>query len=113
MDLAALKNMNLKDLLSKFTGGGGILGDKKLLVKFGIGFGSIIIFLIIYYAFVSPEVYDRKTRIDVMNKNHNKIAEYNNNIVRLKHLVKKLKPKFDKDPALPFCYEIICCFHQT
>jgi len=100
MDLAALKNMNLKDLLSKFTGGGGILGDKKLLVKFGIGFGSIIIFLIIYYVFVSPEVYDRKTRIDVMNKNHNKIAEYNNNIVRLEHLIKKLKPKFDENSKL-------------
>ena len=100
MDLAELKNMDIKDLLSKFKGSGGILDDKKLLVKFGIGFGSIIIFLIIYYAFVSPEVYDRKTRIDVMNKNHNKIAEYNNNIVRLKHLVKKLKPKFDENSKL-------------
>ena len=100
MDLAELKNMDIKNLLSKFTGGEGILGDKKLLVKFGIGFGSIIIFLIIYYVFVSPEVYDRKTRIDVMNKNHNKIAEYNNNIVRLKHLVKKLKPKFDENSKL-------------
>ena len=100
MDLAELKNMDIKNLLSKFTGGEGILDDKKLLVKFGIGFGSIIIFLIIYYAFVSPEVYDRKTRIDVMNKNHNKIAEYNNNIVRLKHLVKKLKPKFDENSKL-------------
>ena len=100
MDLAELKNMDIKDLLSKFKGSGGILGDQKLLVKFGIGFGSIIIFLIIYYAFVSPEVYDRKTRIDVMNKNHNKIAEYNNNIVRLKHLVKKLKPKFDENSKL-------------
>ena len=100
MDLAELKNMDIKDLLSKFKGSGGILDDKKLLVKFGIGFGSIIIFLIIYYVFVSPEVYDRKTRIDVMNKNHNKIAEYNNNIVRLKHLVKKLKPKFDENSKL-------------
>ena len=100
MDLAELKNMDIKNLLSKFTGGEGILGDKKLLVKFGIGFGSIIIFLIIYYAFVSPEVYDRKTRIDVMNKNHNKIAEYNNNIVRLNHLIKKLKPKFDENSKL-------------
>jgi hypothetical protein len=100
MDLAELKNMDIKDLLSKFKGSGGILDDKKLLVKFGIGFGSIIIFLIIYYVFVSPEVYDRKTRIDVMNKNHNKIAEYNNNIVRLEHLIKKLKPKFDENSKL-------------
>ena len=100
MDLAELKNMDIKDLLSKFKGSGGILGDQKLLVKFGIGFGSVVIFLIIYYVFVSPEVYDRKTRIDVMNKNHNKIAEYNNNIVRLDHLIKKLKPKFDENSKL-------------
>ena len=100
MDLAELKNMDIKDLLSKFKGSGGILGDQKLLVKFGIGFGSVVIFLIIYYVFVSPEVYDRKTRIDVMNKNHNKIAEYNNNIVRLNHLIKKLKPKFDENSKL-------------
>ena len=100
MDLAELKNMDIKDLLSKFKGSGGILGDQKLLVKFGIGFGSVVIFLIIYYVFVSPEVYDRKTRIDVMNKNHNKIAEYNNNIVRLEHLIKKLKPKFDENSKL-------------
>ena len=100
MDLAELKNMDIKDLLSKFKGSGGILDDKKLLVKFGIGFGSIIIFLIIYYVFVSPEVYDRKTRINAMNKNDNKITEYNINMVRLKHLVKKLKPKFDENSKL-------------
>ena len=35
-----------------------------------------------------------------MNKNHNKIAEYNNNIVRLEHLIKKLKPKFDENSKL-------------
>ena len=100
MDLAELKNMDIKDLLSKFKGSGGILGDQKLLVKFGIGFGSVVIFLIIYYVLVSPEVYDRKTRIDVMNKNQNKIAEYNDNIVRLNHLIKKLKPKFDENSKL-------------
>ena len=100
MDLAALKNMNLKDLLSKFTGGGGILADKKLLVKFGIGFGSIIIFLIIYYAFVSPKVNDRKARIDVMNENQNKITEYTENIVNLEKLIKKIEPEFIKNSKL-------------
>ena len=100
MDLAALKNINLKDLFSKFTGGGGILGDKKLLVKFGIGFGSIIIFLIIYYAFVSPKVNDRKARIDVMNENQNKINEYLANIGTLEASVKKLEPKYKKSSKL-------------
>ena len=102
MDLAALKKLDIKDLLEKIKAGGGtnVFKDKKTLIKFGVIGGAILIFLIIYYVFVSPEVYDRKTRIDVMNKNHNKIAEYNNNIVRLKHLVKKLKPKFDENSKL-------------
>ena len=102
MDLAALKNLDIKDLLNKIkgAGAGNILQDKKILIKFGIGFGSILIFLIIYYAFVSPEVYDRKTRIDMMNKNHNKIAEYNINIVRLEASVKKLEPEYKKSSKL-------------
>ena len=100
MDLAELKNMDIKDLLSKFKGSGGILDEKKLLVKFGIGFGSIIIFLIIYYAFVSPKVNDRKARIDVMNENQNKITEYTENIVNLEKLIKKIEPEFIKNSKL-------------
>ena len=36
MDLGSLKNMDLNDLMSKLKSGG--LGDKKTLIKFGIGF---------------------------------------------------------------------------
>ena len=39
-----LKNITMSDIKAKFTGA----ADKKTLIKFGIGFGAIILFLIIY-----------------------------------------------------------------
>ena len=53
MDLASLKNIDLKDIVTKLKSGG--IADKKLLIQFGVGFGAILIFLIGYYAFVSPK----------------------------------------------------------
>ena len=43
-----LKNMTMDDLKQKFS-----TIDKKTIIKFGIGFGAIIIFLIIYYAILN------------------------------------------------------------
>ena len=100
MNLDAIKNLDIKDLLSKFKGGGGILDDKKLLVKFGIGFGSILLFLIIYYAFVAPIVKNQEIKINEMNDNKNKITEYTENIINLKKLVKKIEPEFIKSSKL-------------
>ena len=100
MNLDAIKNLDIKDLLSKFKGGGGILDDKKLLVKFGIGFGSILLFLIIYYAFVAPIVKNQEIKINEMNENTNKITEYTENIINLKKLVKKIEPEFIKSSKL-------------
>ena len=100
MNLDAIKNLDVKDLLSKFKGGGGILDDKKLLVKFGIGFGSILLFLIIYYAFVAPIVKNQEIKINEMNENMNKITEYTENIINLKKLVKKIEPEFIKSSKL-------------
>ena len=100
MNLDAIKNLDIKDLLSKFKGGGGILDDKKLLVKFGIGFGSILLFLIIYYAFVAPIVKNQEIKINEMNDNNEKITEYTENIINLKKLVKKIEPEFIKSSKL-------------
>ena len=100
MNLDAIKNLDIKDLLSKFKGSGGILDDKKLLVKFGIGFGSILLFLIIYYAFVAPIVKNQEIKINEMNENTNKITEYTENIINLKKLVKKIEPEFIKSSKL-------------
>ena len=55
MDLGSLKNLDVKDLVEKLKGMD-LMSNKKLLIKFGIGFVSILIFLIIYYFFVSPTV---------------------------------------------------------
>ena len=100
MNLDAIKNLDIKDLLSKFKGSGGILDDKKLLVKFGIGFGSILLFLIIYYAFVAPIVKNQEIKINEMNDNNEKITEYTENIINLKKLVKKIEPEFIKSSKL-------------
>ena len=51
MDLAELKNMDVKDVFAKFKGSANILSDKKLLLKFGIGLGFILILMIAYYFF--------------------------------------------------------------
>ena len=54
MDLANLKNIDVNELFNKLKSGG--LADKKILIKFGIGFGAVFIFLIFYYVFVAPKV---------------------------------------------------------
>ena len=102
MDLAALKNLDIKDLLNKIkgAGAGNILQDKKILIKFGIGFGSILIFLIIYYVFVSPVINEQKAKINIMDENQNKIDEYLANIDTLGASVKKLEPKYKKSSKL-------------
>ena len=98
MDLASLKNIDLKDIVTKLKSGGII--DKKLLIQFGVGFGAILIFLIGYYAFVSPKIEAQKADINLMNENKNKIEEFKNNIGTLKASVKKLEPEYNKNSKL-------------
>jgi len=98
MDLASLKNIDLKDIVTKLKSG--IIADKKLLIQFGVGFGAILIFLIGYYVFVSPRVEDQKVQINLMNENKNKIEEFKNNIGILKASVKKLEPEYNKNSKL-------------
>jgi Tfp pilus assembly protein PilO len=98
MDLASLKNIDLKDIVTKLKSGG--IADKKLLIQFGVGFGAILIFLIGYYAFVSPRVEAQKADINLMNENKNKIEEFKNNIGTLKASVKKLEPEYNKNNKL-------------
>ena len=98
MDLASLKNIDLKDIVAKLKSGG--IADKKLLIQFGVGFGAILIFLIGYYAFVSPRVEAQKAQINLMNENKNKIEEFKNDIGTLKASVKKLEPEYNKNSKL-------------
>ena len=50
-----LKNIKLEDIKSKLAA-----VEKKTLIKYGIGFGAVIIFLIVYYAILNPIVNKKK-----------------------------------------------------
>ena len=63
MDLNDLKNLNMDDLKAKVIA----FADKKTLIKLGISLGSIIVFLIIYYAILNPIVKEKKAQINDMN----------------------------------------------
>ena len=102
MNLADLKNLDVKDLIEKIKSGSGpsLFKDKKALTKFAIGFVAVLIFLIFYYAFVAPKVNVQKEKINIMKDNQNKIAEYTSNIGNLEARVKELQPKYEKSSKL-------------
>ena len=62
MDWASLKNMDVKDLLVKVKGSQAMFTDKKMLIKFGIISGSIIIFLMVYYFGFNPKIQVQKQK---------------------------------------------------
>ncbi len=98
MELANLKNLDIKDLINKLKSGG--FGDKKLLIKFGIGFGAVLVFLIIYYVFISPVISAQEEKLKIMDENKAKIIEFNNNIGTLKDAVTNLEPEYEKNSKL-------------
>ena len=98
MDLSNLKNIDLKDIITKLKSGK--IGDKKILVQFGVGFVAVLVFLIGYYVFVSPTLKVQKEQINLMNENRNKIEEFKNNIETVRASVKKLEPEYKKNSKL-------------
>ena len=60
----------------------------------------VLIFLIIYYIFVSPKIAAQEEKIKIINENKEKIIEFNNNIGTLEKAVKKLKPEYEKNSKL-------------
>ena len=90
-----LKNMNMSDLKAKLAA-----VDKKTLIKFGIGFGAIILFLIIYYAILNPMVKERKAKYADKVLKENEIVQFNNDIISFKNRIKKLKPEFEESSTL-------------
>jgi len=90
-----LKNMNMSDLKGKLAA-----VDKKTLIKFGIGFGAIILFLIIYYAILNPMVKERKAKYSDKVLKENEIVQFNNDIISFKKRIKKLKPEFEESSTL-------------
>ena len=98
MDLANLKNIDVNDLFNKLKGGG--LADKKTLIKFGIGFGAVLIFLVFYYVFVAPKVNSQEEKLKIMNENKAQIIKFNDDIGSLKEMVTKLEPEYEKNSKL-------------
>ena len=90
-----LKNMTMDDLKQKFS-----TIDKKTLIKFWIGFGAIILFLIIYYAILNPMVKERKAKYQDKIQKEQEIVDFENNIISLKKTIKKMKPKFEETSTL-------------
>ena len=90
-----LKNMNMSDLKGKLA-----TVDKKTLIKFGIGIGGIILFLIIYYAILNPMVKERKAKYEDKILKQNEIEQFQNEIIVFKKRIKKMKPDFDKTSTL-------------
>ena len=90
-----LKNMNMSDLKGKLA-----TVDKKTLIKFGIGFGGVILFLIIYYAILNPMVKERKAKYSDKVLKENEIVQFNNDIISFKKRIKKLKPEFEESSTL-------------
>ena len=94
-----LKNIDVKELVQKLKDSE-YLKDKKFLTKFGIYFGSILLFLIIYYAFVNPKVKFQKERINIMLENEKQITVLGENIIKLNNRIKEIQPEYDKKSKL-------------
>ena len=90
-----LNNITVDDLKEKFSA-----IDKKTLIKFGIGFGAIILFLIIYYAILSPMVDQRKAKFEDKLLKQQEIQQFENDIITIKSRIKKLEPIVAKNSTL-------------
>ena len=90
-----LKNINIESIKSKI-----LAIDKKILIKYGIGFGSIVFFLIIYYAILNPIVNKKKIQIDDMLKKQEETKVFNQEIKSAKAKIKKLTPEYENFSTL-------------
>lgn len=91
-----LKNLNIEDLKEQILK----FADKKTLIKIGIGFGGLIIFLIIYYAIINPIVDKKKAQIEDMNIKKQETQKNLSDIKSMKAKIKKLRPRYEKYSSL-------------
>ena len=96
MDLSELKNLNLQDIKAKIIA----FADKKTLIKFGISFGSIVVFLIIYYSILNPIVNAKKAKLNDMNQKIEETNKFTQEIKGMKKKIKELKPKYENYSTL-------------
>ena len=90
-----LKNITMDDLKEKLAA-----FDKKTLIKFGIGFGAIILFLIIYYAILNPMVKERKATHEDKVLKLQEIKKMEDDIISIRKRIKKMEPIVEKNSTL-------------
>tara|TARA_B100000965_G_scaffold46471_1_gene34132 strand:- start:3567 stop:4205 length:639 start_codon:yes stop_codon:yes gene_type:complete len=90
-----LKNIQVSDIKEKLQ-----TIEKKTLIKWGIGFGSIILFLIIYYAILNPIVKQKKALHSDKLIKEQEIQQFDEEIMSNTQRLKKLKPEFEKSSTL-------------
>ena len=96
MDLSELKNLDFQTLKTKVLQ----IADKKTLIKFGISFGAVVFFLIIYYAILNPIVNTKKLRLAEMNKKKEEATKFISEIKEMKSKIKALTPQYEKYSTL-------------
>ena len=98
MDLKNIKleDIKLEDIKAKLLG----LADKKTLIKFGVSFAAIVVFLIIYYSILNPIVNAKKAQLDEMNTKQEEINNISSQIKVNKKKIKKLQPKHEEYSTL-------------
>ena len=68
--------MKIDDIKAKILS----MADKKTLIKFGIGIGSIVFFLIIYYSILNPIVQTKKVKLNEMLNKKDEIVKFEKEI---------------------------------
>ena len=96
MDLNELKNLDFQTLKTKVLQ----IADKKTLIKFGISFGAVVFFLIIYYAILNPIVNAKKLRLAEMNNKKEEAAKFISEIKGMQSKIKLLTPQYEKYSTL-------------
>ena len=91
-----LNNLNIDDIKAKVLS----MADKKTLIKFGIGIGSIVFFLIIYYSILNPIVQTKKVKLNEMLNKKDEIVKFEKEIKTNKAKIKKIKPGYLKHSTL-------------
>ena len=97
MDLKNIdfKNINLEDIKAKL-----LAIDKKTLIKIGVAVGSVIFFLIIYYAILNPIVNKKKIQLDDLNSKKEEIIKFKKEIKSIKSKIKKIRPQYENYSTL-------------
>ena len=90
-----LKNINLEDIKAKFA-----TIEKKTLIKYGVGFGAVVIFLIVYYSILNPIVNNKKEIFKDKIIKQDEINQMNTEIAVYKKTIKEKQPKFNETSKL-------------